>query len=662
MRGTLTEKILAPRLAAGALEPGREIAVRVDQVITQDATGTIAYLQFEALDLPRVRVPLAVAYVDHNTLQTTHRNADDHLFLQTAAAKYGAFFSRPGNGIIHQVHLERFARPGGVLVGSDSHCCNGGAMGMFALGAGGLDITQALATGRFYLPAPQVHCVWLEGDLARPWVTSMDVMLELLRRLTVKGGAGKAYEFDGPGLRHLSLTERATIANMGIEIGATAAIFPSDERTRRYLAAQGREQDWQALAPEPDAQYAGEVRLDLAALEPLIAQPHSPDNVVPISQLAGLKVDQVCVGSCTNSSVPVMRQIAAILDGRTIAPTLAMLLTPGSKQVLENLAAHGEIARIVAAGVRVLEPVCGPCVGMGGEPGTDAVTVRSFNRNFRGRSGNPTARMYLCNPIAATAIALHGAIVDPRTLGLSVPVIPEPDHYIVNDNMILPPAEHPDEVRLYHPPTIPPVPVKPPLAKRTSGKVLLKLGDNISTDEIMPAGSEVLPFRSDIPAIAEFVFRNIDARFPEKARKARRSFVVAGSNYGQGSSREHAALAPMYLGLQGVLCKSIARIHRSNLINYGLLPLTFEHAADYDAIAAGDLLEIRDLERAVRAGADRLMVDNRTQARRFTAVLALSNREREVLRAGGMLPYLKARLAQPEAAAVATGGTAEDCH
>ncbi|HLG21910.1 MAG TPA: aconitate hydratase [Candidatus Manganitrophaceae bacterium] len=644
MGKNLTQKILEPRLKAGRLTPGEEIGIKVDQVITQDATGTVAYLQFEALGLPKIQVPLAVAYVDHNTLQTTFRNADDHLFLQTAAAKYGAYFSRPGNGIIHQVHLERFAKPGGVLVGSDSHCCNAGAMAMFALGTGGLDITQAMATGLFYLRAPEVHRIRLEGEISRPWVTSMDVMLELLRRVTVKGGVGKVFEFDGPGVAGLSLTERATISNMGIETGATAAIFPSDDRTRFYLAAEGREKEWIDLKADPDAEYAGEIRVGLSQLEPLIAKPHNPDNVVPISECAGIKVDQVCVGSCTNSSLPIMRQIAALLDGRTVAPTVSMLLTPGSKQVLENLIDSGDLGKIIKAGARVLEPVCGPCVGMGGEPGSDTVTVRSFNRNFKGRSGNPTAKMYLCNPIAATAIALRGEIVDPRTLGLDVPIVEEPDRYIVDDNMILPPAEHPEAASIYHPASIPPIPVKAPLEKSFTAKILLKLGDNVSTDEIMPAGSEVLPYRSDIPMISRFLFRNIDPDFAKRAEAAKRSFIIAGSNYGQGSSREHAALAPMYLGMRGVICKSIARIHRSNLINYGLLPLIFVDETDYEKIDPGDRLKFSRLKEAIRPGESRLTVQNVTKNSPFSVKLILSEREHEVLFDGGLLPYLKGKI------------------
>lgn len=644
MGKTLTHKILEKRLDAGRLVPKEEIGIRVDQINTQDATGTVAYLQFEALGLPKLKVPLAVAYVDHNTLQTSSRNADDHQFLQTATSKYGAYFSKPGNGIIHQVHLERFCKPGGVLVGSDSHCCNGGAMAMFALGAGGLDITQAMATGLFYLRAPEVHRIWLEGEISRPWVTSMDVMLELLRRVTVKGGVGKVYEFDGPGVANLSLTERATISNMGIETGATAAIFPSDDRTRYYLKAQGREHDWVELKPDPGAEYHGEIRIDLSVLEPLIARPHNPDNVVPISECAGIKVDQVCIGSCTNSSLPIMRQVAALFDGRTIAPHLQVILNPGSKQVVENLIDLGDLKKIIGAGVRVWEPVCGPCVGMGGTPGTDAVTVRSYNRNFRGRSGNPTAKMYLCNPITAAAIAIHGSIADPRTLGFNVPIVEEPDHYIIDDNLLLPPSKEPERVEIFHPPSIPPIPVKEPLEKNISAKVLLKLGDNISTDEIMPAGSEVLPYRSDIPMISRFVFRNIDPDFAKHAQAAKRSLIVAGSNYAQGSSREHAALAPMYLGVRGVICKSIARIHRSNLINYGLLPLLFVDEKEYDGIQQGDRLKIAGLTEKIVPGESRLTVQNLTQKNQFEIKINLSEREREVLFAGGLLPYLKSKI------------------
>jgi aconitate hydratase len=669
---TLTYRILEQHLRRGRLQPGEEIGIAVDQVITQDATGTVAYLQFEAAmsgtPNPRFQVPLAVQYIDHNTLETTPRNRDDHLYLETAARRYGAWFSPAGAGIIHQVHLERFARPGATLVGSDSHCCNAGAMGMFALGAGGLDTTQALATGVYFLRTPRVVRVVLEGDLDRPWVTAMDVMLELLRRLGVKGGVGRAYEFAGPGVARLSLTERATIANMGIENGSTATVFPSDARTRRYLEAQQRGHDWEPLAADADAVYDDELRVDLSALGPLIARPSSPADVVPLRQAAGIEVQQVCVGSCTNSSMPVMMQIAALFRGdggdghrvgRRVAPGVEMLLTPGSRQVLSMLSESGDLQTLLHAGVRVLEPVCGPCVGMGGSPGEGAVTVRSFNRNFPGRSGTASARMYLCNPLACAAIATVGAIVDPRELDLRIPVIAEPDEYLVEPAWLEPPAG-PDvapQTLVRRAPTIKDVPVKAPLASEEQGRVLLKLGDNVSTDEIMPAGAEVLPLRSDIPAIAEHVFERVDPDFPRRARAAGAGFIVAGENYGQGSSREHAALAPMYLGVRGVIARSLARIHQSNLINYGLLPLQFVDANDYDRLETGDLLLIPSLRETVEAGAERLRVVNQTRGTELEVRLTLTDRERQVLLAGGLLAVLK-----QGTPAGGAGEPAEPCH
>jgi aconitate hydratase len=636
----VTNKILAEHLAAGEMTPGSAIAVSVDQVLTQDATGTMAYLQFEAMELPSVKVQTTVSYVDHNMLQTNFRNADDHRYLQSAAARYGSWFSRPGNGICHQVHLERFAAPGAVLIGSDSHTPTAGGMGSVAIGTGGLDIATVMAGHPFELACPRVVRVRLEGELTRPWVMAMDVILELLRRLTVKGGVGKVMEYAGPGVATLTVTERATITNMGAELGATTSVFPSDEVTRHYLAAQGREAAWRELVADDAADYDEEVVIDLSALEPLIARPHSPDNVVPVRDVARTRVDQVCVGSCTNSSYQVMKQVAALLDRRTVADHVSMTVSPGSKQVYEMISCEGDVAKMVASGVRMLESACGPCIGMGQAPPTCGVSLRSFNRNFRGRSGTTDAEVYLANPLVCTAAALTGEIVDPRDSDLPVPAdVAEPDSFFVDDNMLVAPPDEGSAVTVVRGPNIKEVPVKEPLEDTLELEVLIKVGDDITTDHIMPAGSEVLPFRSNIPAISEYVFWGVDKSFAGRAKDAEMGAVLGGDNYGQGSSREHAALAPMYLGVKAVIAKSFARIHHTNLINFGLLPLELEDPADYDRIEQGRTLRMRN----VWAGLDEGRFEAEVVGTGVRVLLRITatDRDKEILRLGGLLAWVR---------------------
>ncbi len=642
MGTNLTRKILAEHLVAGELQVGREIAIRIDQTLTQDATGTMAYLQFEAMGVPRVRTKLSVSYVDHNMLQTGFENADDHRFLQTVAAKYGIYFSRPGNGICHQVHLERFAVPGQTLLGSDSHTPTAGGLGMLAIGAGGLDVAVAMAGGPFHLAMPAVVNVRLRGRL-RPWVTAKDVILELLRRLTVKGGVGKVFEYSGPGVATLTVPERATITNMGAELGATTSIFPSDEMTRAFLRAQGREGVWVPLAADPDAAYDEVIELDLGELEPLIALPHSPDNVVPVRAVAGTPVDQVSIGSCTNSSYTDLMRVASILRGRRVHPRVSLSIAPGSRQVLEAIARNGALADLIAAGARILETACGPCIGMGQAPASGAVSVRSFNRNFEGRSGTPDARVYLASPETAAAAAVTGVITDPRDLG-EYPRVELPERFPVDDAGIIPPADRPEEVEVVRGPNIKPLPVRGPLEDELSGPVLIKVGDNVTTDHILPAGPKVLPLRSNIPAIAEFVFAGLDPGFAARARAAGGGFIVGGYNYGQGSSREHAALAPMYLGVKAVLARSFARIHRANLINFGILPLVFVDPEDYARLEAGDRLVLPGVRAALRAG-DVLTVHNETQGTTLRVRHDLTPRQVEVVLAGGLLNYTRQQAA-----------------
>lgn len=631
---SITQKIIEEHLVEGRLAPGEEIGIRVDQTLTQDATGTMAYLQFEAMGIPRVRTRLSVSYVDHNMLQTGFENADDHRFLQTVAAKYGIYFSRPGNGICHQVHLERFSAPGQVLLGSDSHTPTCGGVGMLAIGVGGLDVAMAMAGEPFYFTVPKIVRVYLDGQL-QPWVTAKDIILELLRRLSVKGGIGKIFEYAGPGVKCLSVPERATITNMGAELGATTSLFPSDEITRRYLKAQGREEMWIPLEADPDAQYDEEIYIDLRELEPLIAQPHSPDNVCKVKEVEGVKVDQVCVGSCTNSSYHDLMVVAQILKGKVIAPNLSMTVTPGSRQVLEMVTRSSGLADMIAAGCRILESACGPCIGMGQAPPSGGVSVRSFNRNFKGRSGTADALVYLASPETCAATALKGVITDPRSLG-DPPQIEEPEAFWINDEMILPPSSEPEKVEILRGPNIKPLPRRGQLEARLEGTVLLKCGDNISTDHILPAGAKILPLRSNIPAISEYVFAGVDPTFVQRCKERGGGFIVGGENYGQGSSREHAALAPMYLGVKAVLAKSFARIHRNNLINFGILPLVFADPSDYDRIDQDDLLEIPEV-RDLLPHSETLSVRNLTKGFTFQVRHHFTPRQVQIALAGGLL-------------------------
>jgi aconitate hydratase len=578
-------------------------------------------------------------------LQQDYMNPDDHIFLQTVAAKYGAYFSRPGNGICHQVHLEQFAAPGKIALGTDSHTPTGGGMGMIAVGVGGLDAATVMGGSAFELNMPKVVRIQLLGKLKRPYVTAMDVILEILRRLTVKGGVGKILEYGGPGVKDLNVTERATITNMGAELGATTSIFPSDERTKFYLEAIGRGNDWTELSADEDASYAEMIKINLAKIEPMIAQPHSPDNVVTVKSLAGTKVNQVCIGSCTNSSYQAMKSVASLLKGNTVAEGVNLLINPGSKQVYEMIAKEGLTADMIAAGARMLESSCGPCIGMGGAPGSSQVSVRSFNRNFKGRSGTKDALVYLASPVSCAVFALKGEITDPREAGIGMKKFKEPAKYLISRNFLIPPKQDTSDVKVVKGPNIKEVSVKEPLRDRIEAEVLLRLGDNITTDDIMPAGSKVLPFRSNIPAISNFVFSNIDSTFSSRALEAKTKgggIIIGAENYGQGSSREHAAIAPMFLGVQAVIAKSFARIHRSNLINFGILPLEFINAADYEKIAQGDRLVIGNITGAL-GGTQEYAVENATKGYTFTVRSALNEREREVVMKGGLLPYTRER-------------------
>ena len=640
---SLTQKIIAEHLVSGEMVQGQEIGIRIDQTLTQDATGTMAYLQFEAMGIPQVRTELSVSYVDHNMLQSSFENADDHRFLQSFARKYGIYFSRPGNGICHQVHLERFGAPGKTLLGSDSHTPTGGGIGMLAIGAGGLDVAVAMAGGPFYLTMPKVLNVTLLGALA-PWVSAKDVILELLRRLTVKGGVGRVIEYSGPGVVTLAVPERATITNMGAELGATTSLFPSDEVTKSFLAFQGREQVWRALAADDDALYDEEITIDLAALEPLAAAPHSPDAIIPLRELAGMAVQQVCVGSCTNSSYHDLAVVAAMLRGKTVHPNISLTISPGSKQVYEMIAQSGVLGDLIAAGARLLESGCGPCIGMGQAPSTDAVSVRTFNRNFEGRSGTPSAGVYLVGPEAAAAAALAGELTDPRTLGAPPSIQEFAGKPNLLDQMIVAPAPYPNDVEVLRGPNIKPLPLHPGFTDSVRGTVLLKVGDNITTDHIMPAGAKVLPLRSNIPAISEYVFERIDPTFAQRAQESKGGFIVGGHNYGQGSSREHAALAPMYLGVKAVIVKSFARIHRANLINFGILPLSFLQEDDYQRIAQGEMLTIDDIPGALRQGNPLQLI---TEAGEHIPVAHdLSERQVDIILAGGLLNYIKKQAAE----------------
>lgn len=643
MGKNITEKIFEAHKAYGSASQGGIIGLRVDQVYTQDATGTMAWLQFEAIGIGRVRVPLAVSYVDHNMLQTDYMNSDDHKFLQTAAARYGAYFSRPGNGICHQVHLEQFAAPGKIALGTDSHSPTGGGIGMIAIGVGGLDAATVMAGAPFEINMPKVVKINLAGRLRRPWVTAMDVILEILRTLTVKGGVGRILEYGGAGVKDLNVTERATITNMGAELGATTSVFPSDEITKSYLAAAGRASDWTELKADDDAAYAEVIDLDLSLIEPMIARPHSPDNVVPVKSLSGTKIDQVCIGSCTNSSYQAMKSVASILRGKTVAEGVNLLINPGSKQVYEMIAKEGLVSEMLASGARMLESSCGPCIGMGGAPGSGQVSVRSFNRNFKGRSGTKDASVYLASPLSCAVFAVRGEIIDPRDSGISPDSSEEPDRYIINRNFLIPPRTDTSGISVIKGPNIKDVPVKEPLKDTIEAEVLLKLADNITTDDIMPAGSAVLPFRSNIPVISGFVFNGIDESFSKRAEEAKASgggIIIGAENYGQGSSREHAAMAPMFLGIQAVIAKSFARIHRSNLINFGILPLVFNSSDDYEGIKSGDRIIVRDVINSLLEDRN-LKVENITGGYVFEAGAGLNERERNIIIRGGLLPYTR---------------------
>ena len=641
MGDTLAQKLIRSHLVSGDMSvPGSEIGLKIDQTLTQDATGTMAYLEFEAMGVPRVKTERSVAYIDHNTLQTGFENADDHRYIQSVCKKHGLYFSRPGNGICHQVHLERFGIPGKTLIGSDSHTPTGGGIGMLAFGAGGLDVAVAMGGGTYYISMPKMVRVNLTGRL-RPWVAAKDVILEVLRLLSVKGGVGKIIEYGGEGVKTLSVPERATITNMGAELGASTSVFPSDDVTRAFMKAQGREQDWMELSADADAVYDEVVDIDLSSLRPLAACPHSPDNVKAVEDLGPLPVNQCCIGSCTNSSLMDMLKVAAILKGKTVHPDVSLSIAPGSKQVYNMLAENGALADLIAAGARILECACGPCIGMGQSPNSGGISLRTFNRNFEGRSGTADAQVYLVSPEVAAASALTGVLTDPRTLG-EAPVVTLPERFLINDNMIVPPADEADmdAVEIVRGPNIKPFPKTAPLPETVEAPVLLKVGDNITTDHIMPAGAKILPLRSNIPAISEHCFVRCDEEFPARCKKQGKGIIIGGSNYGQGSSREHAALAPLYLGIKAVIVKSFARIHVANLINAGILPLTFKNEADYDRISLMDDIVLPDVRACLEQGKD-VTLENRTTGESFPLNAAFSRRQVEMLLAGGLLDYTR---------------------
>ena len=636
MGKTIAQKIIAAHLVSGDMTPGTEVALKIDQTLTQDATGTMAYLEFETMGIPRVKTEFSIAYVDHNTLQCGFENADDHRYLQTVAAKHGVHFSRPGNGICHQVHLERFGKPGKTLIGSDSHTPTGGGIGMLSFGAGGMDVAVAMGGGAYYITMPKMFKVNLTGKL-KPYVTAKDVSLELLRILSVKGGVGAIIEWGGEGIAALSVPERATITNMGTELGATTSIFPSDGVTKAFLAAQGREEDYIPLESDPDAVYDRIIDIDLSSLQPMIACPHSPDNVVAVSSLKNVKVDQVCIGSCTNSSLYDMLKVAAMLKGRTVAPGVSLSISPGSRQVLTMLSDCGALTDILASGARLLECACGPCIGMGFSPSSGGVSLRTFNRNFLGRSGTKDGQVYLVSPETAVASALTGFITDPTTLPATPPVT-LPDSFKIDDSAVLAPAADGKTVEVLRGPNIKEFPKSKPFADSLTAETVLKVGDNITTDHIMPAGAKILPYRSNIPHLSQFCFEVCDPTFPERAKAAGDGIILGGSNYGQGSSREHAALVPMYLGIRCVIAKSFARIHVANLINAGILPLTFADPADYDALAQGGKLTLMDISGGMEKG--RITVADES-GRTFDALCDLSARQQAILMAGGLLNYTK---------------------
>ncbi len=636
---TIAQKILKAHLISGELETGSEIALRIDQTLTQDATGTMAYLEFETMGIDRVKTERSVAYIDHNTLQSGFENADDHRYIQSVAKKHGIYFSRPGNGICHQVHLERFGIPGKTLIGSDSHTPTGGGIGMLAFGAGGLDVAVAMGGGAYYITCPKMFKVNLTGKL-NPFVTAKDVSLELLRILSVKGGVGAIIEWGGEGIKTLSVPERATITNMGTELGATTSIFPSDEITRDFLRREGRENDFTPLASDEDAQYDRIININLSELKPMIACPHSPDNVVTVESLKGTKVDQVCIGSCTNSSLQDMLKVAALLKGKTIKDSVSLSVSPGSKQVFSMLADCGALSDIIASGARVLECACGPCIGMGFSPNSGGVSLRTFNRNFHGRSGTKDGQVYLVSPETAVAAALTGEITDPRLLG-DMPQIEMPDQFKINDTAVIPPAsiDEAKNVEVLRGPNIKEFPKATPQTDTLSAELVLKVGDNITTDHIMPAGAKILPYRSNIPHLSQFCFAVCDETFPERAKTAGQGIIVGGSNYGQGSSREHAALVPMYLGIRAVITKSFARIHIANLINSGIMPLTFKNPDDYDKISQGDRLNLGNIFEGMDKG--EIIMRDETTGDEFTLCCNFTERQKGILKAGSLLKYTK---------------------
>lgn len=638
---TLAQKLIKAHLVEGEMIPGTEIGLRIDQTLTQDATGTMAYLEFEAMGVDRVKTEKSVAYIDHNTLQTGFENADDHRYIQTVTKKHGIYFSRPGNGICHQVHLERFGIPGKTLIGSDSHTPTGGGIGMLAMGAGGLDVAVAMGGGTYYIPMPKMTRINLHGYL-KPWVSAKDIILEVLKIMSVKGGVGKITEYGGDGVKTLSVPERATITNMGAELGATTSIFPSDEITLSFLRAQGRESDWTEILPDPDAEYDEVIDIDLCKLEPLAACPHMPDNVKSTEEIGKIKVDQVAIGSCTNSSYTDMMKVASILKGKTICPTVSLCIAPGSKQVLNMLALNGALADMINAGARILESACGPCIGMGQSPNSKGVSLRTFNRNFEGRSGTKDASIYLVSPEVAACSALTGYLTDPREMG-EAPKVSMPEKFIINDNMIEPPAseEEAKDIEVLRGPNIKPFPKTEPLPAEIEAKAVLKVGDNITTDHIMPAGAKILPYRSNIPHLSQFCFGVCDETFPERIKKEGKGFIIGGANYGQGSSREHAALVPLYLGVKAVITKSFARIHVANLVNAGILPFTFKNEADYDKIAQGDELALPEIRERLRSN-ESIVLKNITKGEEYELDSShLSERQRDMLLCGGLLDYTR---------------------
>ncbi len=638
---TLAQKLIKSHLVEGEMIPGQEIGLKIDQTLTQDATGTMAYLEFEAMGVDRVKTERSVAYIDHNTLQTGFENADDHRYIQTVTKKHGIYFSRPGNGICHQVHLERFGIPGKTLIGSDSHTPTGGGIGMLAMGAGGMDVAVAMGGGTYYIPMPTMTRINLTGYL-KPWVSAKDVILEVLRRMTVKGGVGKIIEYGGEGVKTLSVPERATITNMGAELGATTSIFPSDEITLAFLKAQDRADDWTEILPDPDAQYDEVIDIDLCALEPMAACPHMPDKVKTTEEIGKIKVDQVAIGSCTNSSFVDMMKVAKILKGKTVCPTVSLCIAPGSKQVLNMLAMNGALGDMIGAGARILESACGPCIGMGQSPNSGGISLRTFNRNFEGRSGTKDAGIYLVSPEVAAASALTGYLTDPRDLG-EAPTVEMPEHFTINDNMIEPPAgpEEAASVEVLRGPNIKPFPKTEPLPESITAKAVLKVGDNITTDHIMPAGAKILPYRSNIPHLSQFCFGVCDESFPERIKAEGKGIIIGGANYGQGSSREHAALVPLYLGVKAVITKSFARIHVANLVNAGILPFTFANEADYDRIDQMDQLELADIRTAMENNTP-VVLKNLTKNEEYPLDAShLSARQRAMLLCGGLLDYTR---------------------